>query len=79
MKSNNLQILIEKYGIQVDKTPIPDCLSYGEWGSDNYWRCAVKVATGPENHQVGTCKMGSANDPMAVVNNELKVYGVKGK
>ena len=27
-------------------------------------------------HPVGTCKMG--NDPMAVVNNELKVHGIKG-
>ena len=26
-------------------------------------------------HPVGTCKMG--NDPMAVVDNELKVHGIK--
>lgn len=38
----------------------------------------VKVATGPENHQVGTCKMGSPQDSLAVVSNELRVFGIKG-
>ncbi len=29
-------------------------------------------------HPVGTCKMGTAQDAMAVVDNELKVYGLQG-
>ena len=29
-------------------------------------------------HPIGTCKMGSDDDPMAVVDNQLKVRGVKG-
>ncbi|MNE66146.1 Alcohol dehydrogenase [acceptor] [compost metagenome] len=29
-------------------------------------------------HAVGTCKMGRADDPMAVVDNKLRVRGVQG-
>ncbi|WP_421131834.1 GMC family oxidoreductase [Alteromonas sp. A079] len=29
-------------------------------------------------HPIGTCKMGSDDDPMAVVNNQLKVRGIEG-
>jgi choline dehydrogenase len=29
-------------------------------------------------HPVGTCKMGKSDDPMAVVDSELKVFGVTG-
>ena len=36
----------------------------------------VKETGGTTYHPVGTCKMG--NDPMAVVDNELRVHGVKG-
>ncbi len=28
-------------------------------------------------HPVGTCKMGTKDDPMAVVDDELKVYGLE--
>ncbi|XP_077298009.1 glucose dehydrogenase [FAD, quinone]-like [Arctopsyche grandis] len=78
LKFGESKILSEKYGIEADKTPIPECASQGEWGTDAYWRCMVKVATGPENHQVGTCKMGSPQDSLAVVSNELRVFGIKG-
>ena len=30
------------------------------------------------HHPLGTCKMGTANDPMAVVDNHLRVRGVEG-
>ena len=36
----------------------------------------VKRTAETTYHPVGTCKMGS--DPMAVVNNELKVHGIAG-
>ena len=48
-----------------------------KFGSDKYWECAVMHDTNPENHQAGSCKMGPKSDPMAVVDNKLKVWGLK--
>lgn len=41
----------------------------------DYWRCVIREYTNGENHHSGTCKMGPANDPAAVVDHELKVHG----
>ncbi|XP_049793282.1 glucose dehydrogenase [FAD, quinone]-like isoform X2 [Schistocerca nitens] len=53
------------------------CEKYGE-GSDDFWACAVKRYTGPENHQVGTCIMGDPYDPNTVVDPRLRVVGING-
>ncbi len=63
---------LKAYGMQVDETPIKGCESI-PFGTDEYWTCAVKQNTGPENHQAGSCKMGPSRDPMAVVDHELRV------
>ncbi|KAJ8668551.1 hypothetical protein QAD02_010214 [Eretmocerus hayati] len=47
-----------------------------KFGTDEYWECYIRANTGPENHQVGTCRMGPIADPKSVVDNELKVHGV---
>lgn len=39
-------------------------------------RCAAQRDTRPENHQTGSCCMGPAGDPDAVVDPELRVHGV---
>jgi choline dehydrogenase-like flavoprotein len=31
----------------------------------------------PENHQAGSCKMGPLRDPLAVVDHELRVHGIR--
>jgi len=77
LKLGNTKILKERFGFELDKTPIPSCIQKHPFGTEGYWECYSRTATGPENHQVGSCRMGPSNDPMAVVDPELKVYGVK--
>ncbi|XP_022902933.1 glucose dehydrogenase [FAD, quinone]-like [Onthophagus taurus] len=66
---------LKKYGFELDRTKVEGCEKF-EFGSDEYWECAAKRQTGPENHQAGSCKMGPESDQMAVVNPYLQVYGV---
>lgn len=63
---------LRPYGFQIDETPVKGCEKL-PFGCDEYWECAVMRNTGPENHQAGSCKMGPASDPLAVVDHELKV------
>ncbi|CAH1111728.1 unnamed protein product [Psylliodes chrysocephalus] len=66
---------LRRYSIQLDRTPVAGCEKIS-FGSDNYWECAIKRQTAPENHQCGSCKMGPPTDPLAVVNPSLQVHGV---
>ncbi|XP_018801260.1 PREDICTED: glucose dehydrogenase [FAD, quinone] [Bactrocera latifrons] len=68
---------LKQYGMRVDKTPTKGCESL-TFGTDAYWECTVRRDTDPENHQAGSCKMGPASDPLAVVDHELRVHGVRG-
>lgn len=47
------------------------------WNSDEYWICLLRAKTVPGSHAAGSCKMGPKNDPEAVVDSRLRVYGVK--
>ncbi|XP_069669075.1 glucose dehydrogenase [FAD, quinone]-like [Periplaneta americana] len=69
------QPALQKYGFTMDTTPVAGCDSY-TFASDEYFSCAIRMKTGPENHQAGSCKMGPASDVNAVVDNELRVHGV---
>lgn len=64
-------------GIRMLDYPLPSCRQY-EFNSHDYWRCVVMEYTDTLFHPVGTCKMGPRNDPTAVVDPRLRVYGVKG-
>lgn len=63
---------LKKYGFKLDTTSVPGCENL-KFGCDDYWECAIRRATGPENHQAGSCKMGAPGDPNTVVNNLLQV------
>jgi glucose dehydrogenase (acceptor) len=64
-----------KIGARVHSTPLPNC-AHIHFGSDDYWRCSIRTLTSTIHHQTTTCKMGNSTDKFAVVNHELKVYGV---
>ncbi|CAK1590623.1 unnamed protein product [Parnassius mnemosyne] len=66
---------LKKYGFKLDKTPVAGCEKF-KFGCDAYWECAVRMQTGPENHQAGSCKMGPRGDPTAVVDHLLQVQGI---
>ncbi|XP_043476409.1 glucose dehydrogenase [FAD, quinone]-like isoform X4 [Leptopilina heterotoma] len=68
---------LRKYNLQLVNRPIRACSMYA-FLTPEYWDCAIRQDTGPENHQAGSCKMGPPSDPQAVVDPELKVYGIKG-
>lgn len=74
----NTTVLRSKHGIELVKEEYDDCIKKHTYDSDEFWECAVRHSTGPENHQAGSCKMGPSYDRMAVVNPKLQVYGISG-
>lgn len=46
-------------------------------GCEGSWTCIIRYMTSTAYHQVGTCKMGLRSDPEAVVDDELKVHGIR--
>lgn len=46
--------------------------------TDEHYACLIRNLATTLGHQVGTCKMGPANDSEAVVDPQLRVYGIKG-
>lgn len=56
--------------------PIPTCAHLG-FGTDAYWECHTRHFTFTIYHYSGTCKMGAAGDPSAVVDPRLRVRGVR--
>lgn len=69
----------EKYGMAPTVGYGSECEGGGPAPTDEFFRCLATKFTAPENHQVGTCKMGPQTDPMAVVDMQLSVHGVKGE
>ena len=58
-----------------DKT-FPGCEQHALW-TDDYWECYIRQYSSTIYHPVGTCKMGPAGDPTAVVDAQLRVHGIK--
>ena len=67
----------KRVGAKLHSKPNPYC-KHHKFGTDPYWFCAMSAFSYPVYHDSGTCRMGPASDPWSVVDNELRVYGVKG-
>lgn len=67
----------QKVGIEMVRLPLDDC-DRMVYDSDEYWKCYMSYMASTVYHPMGTAKMGPKNDPNAVVDSELKVYGVTG-
>jgi choline dehydrogenase len=67
----------QKYGSKLHDYPINGC-EHLKFGSDDYWRCVIRHLSSLIFHLSGTCKMGPISDSCAVVDQSLRVYGIKG-
>lgn len=59
------------------KLNISDCDGY-EYLSDEYFECYVRHISHHGFHYTGSCKMGPESDPHAVVDEKLRVRGIRG-
>ncbi|XP_013192329.2 ecdysone oxidase [Amyelois transitella] len=54
-----------------------DCDEF-KFSSDDYWICMMRTMTYNVYHPAGTAKMGKRDDPTAVVDSRLRVFGIEG-
>lgn len=66
---------LKKKDTMLEEVRLENCSSF-KFKSNEYWECLVQHLSTNIFHPVGTCKMGSKDDPMAVVSNKLKVHGL---
>lgn len=68
---------MKRFGARFHERQVPNCKEF-EMYTDDYWDCAVRQYTMTIYHMSGSAKMGTADDPFAVVDHKLRVHGVKG-
>lgn len=66
-----------RYGSRLHNIPFPGCVTVPQH-TDAYWECMVRHYTVTIYHPVGTAKMGPKWDKTAVVDPQLRVYGIRG-
>ncbi|XP_053617634.1 glucose dehydrogenase [FAD, quinone]-like [Plodia interpunctella] len=65
----------QRLGAKIHPAQYPACKKL-TFDTDDYWECAVRTLTATLHHQIATCRMGPDSDPLAIVDPELRVYGV---
>uniref|UniRef100_A0A182VXX0 Glucose-methanol-choline oxidoreductase N-terminal domain-containing protein n=1 Tax=Anopheles minimus TaxID=112268 RepID=A0A182VXX0_9DIPT len=68
---------MRRYDARVLGIPLPNCEQWDQ-REDDYWRCAIRTLSSTAYQQMGSCRMGPVNDPLAVVDSDLRVHGVQG-
>lgn len=64
----------ERFSPVLNPNHFPGCESFELW-SEDYIKCYIKQYTVKGDNYVGTCRMGNASDPEAVVDSRLRVLG----
>jgi choline dehydrogenase len=62
-------------GFAFEEIKYPNCDTECEYGTREYWKCAIKHLATSIFHSVGTNKMGAVDDKSSVVDPTLKVKG----
>lgn len=62
-------------GYTFEEIKYPNCETDCEYGTREYWKCAIKNLATSIFHSVGTNKMGAVDDKTSVVDPTLKVKG----
>ncbi|XP_042216727.1 glucose dehydrogenase [FAD, quinone]-like [Homarus americanus] len=66
-----------RFGSRLFKRHLPGC-THLDMETEEYWECTIRFLTFTLFHYCGTAKMGPSTDPAAVVDPQLRVYGVSG-
>ncbi|CAG9861358.1 unnamed protein product [Phyllotreta striolata] len=64
-----------KIGLTLETRPLSACSAH-EFQSKGFWRCYLRHLSVPAFHPVGTCPSGASPADGAVVDGNLKVFGV---
>lgn len=68
---------MKRFGARYWNKPVPNCKHLTLY-TDDYWNCFIRQYTMTIYHMSGTAKMGPPTDPWAVVDPQLRVYGIPG-
>ena len=63
--------VMQDWEFEINNKQLPECAKYGNY-TNSYVECYIRHITLPGNSPVGTCKIGAAGDPTAVVDPQLR-------
>lgn len=69
--------IMKDWEFQLASRLLPECAKFGNY-TQQYIECHIRHITLPGMAPVGTCRIGGAADPAAVVDPQLRVRGIKG-